>query len=331
MGQGEGHVELGAKDLADPDLRGYCTRYFESVGAAFLPADDGDLCVQIPKDVDKELTDRPFYWMWVETTGETPPESILYLRFDRTSRSSRNAPDGVRPELIAPGCHRLARIEASIARRGMFSTAYERGALLSPHALVIARVSRICDRQRDSLLSFAQNLVTGDVYPYAMDDIATRALHNERPRGSRLLTAPIDTDDLCDRAERFVRAEISSWDERWARDAEHRLQVELKQLRQYFSAQDEERQAPQTPADDRTSTLALRQLREDELRWRCEPRIEIRLTQFALLYLATPPSTPDGTHSDAKRDASPDATTSTVEPQRSSISIEAVRKSSPSM
>jgi len=313
------------------DLRNYCTRYFESVGAAFLAADDGDLCVQIPREIDKELTDRPFYWMWVETMGENPPESILYLRFERSGRAPRAVPEGVRLELIAPGCQRLARIEASIARRGMFSTAYERGELLFPYALVIGRVSCICDRQRDSLLSYAQNLVTGEAYPHAMDDVAKRVLHNERPRGSRLLTAPVDTDELCDRAQQFMRTEVSSWDVRWAVDAERRLQADLAQLHRYFAEQDAERQGEQEPSGDRQPSTALRQLREDELRWRCEPRIEIRLTQFALLYLASPPIASDvsreseqgceGTHP-----AGPDGS-----PQRSSISIEAVRKSSPSM
>ena len=141
----------------EDELLTYCKKYFTCVGASILPSADGSLCVELPRDVDKELTDRPFYWMWVEAMNESPANTILYLIFDK-NHTKMPAIEGVKPELVTPGCYRMQRILLSAKSRGMFAAAYEASPVLTPFALFIVKVSFVSDLRKDFLESYAIDL-----------------------------------------------------------------------------------------------------------------------------------------------------------------------------
>ncbi|PWI58803.1 YqhG family protein [Sulfoacidibacillus thermotolerans] len=294
------------------DLYMYCKRYFETVGATFLPAQEGALCVEIPRDVDKELTDRPFYWMWVEAMNENPPCTILYLTFS-PELEPIDAPERAKPELITPGCYRMMRIYASAKTRGTFASTYESEGKLSPYAIFIVKISLISDRRQDFLESYAIDLTNLQVYGNVMEHLTKRKLQDERPLHAQIFPVPIDMDQIFTLLLQCVRLDVEERDHTWAKDAKKRLENELSKLDHYYLSilsSKEKVHAQQSPKElDRPfektlienaqtnfesttnswSIEAERELRKAELIWRMEPKIEVRPQQIALAYLASAP------------------------------------------
>lgn len=282
--------------VAQRALNDYCERYFKSVGAQIRPSPRDTLTAELPRDIDKELTDRPFYWMWVEAMNEEPPNTVLYLKF-RSNADEIHVPEGAKPELIVPGCYRLLRIYASAKQRGMFGVAYERGEVLTPYAVFVIKVSFISDRRQDFLESYAIDPRDYAIYPNAMDALLRRKLEDERPRAARILSVPLDVSEIFKKLYTRVAADVARRDHRWAKEARTRLQGELTRLERYY----ESLSAPQAVRDDsdarreredeaRAAFAAERELRRAELMWRTEPKIEVHPTQLAYVYLAEPPT-----------------------------------------
>ncbi len=273
----------------------YCERYFRHVGATRKPGPPDVLCVELPRDVDKELTDRPFYWMWVEAMNEHPANTVLYLKFKPESEDA-GAPPQAKPELVVPGCYRMLRLYASAKARGAFATAYETAPVLFPYAVFVVKVSFVSDRRKDFLESYAIDLQTLQVYGDAMTGLMNRTLLDERPQHVRLMAAPIDMDQVFALLLGCVRLDVEARDHRWAIEARQRLELELGRLDAYYTSLPGEQGDSPAPVSDiadvahlALSSAAERELRKAEIVWRTEPKVEVRPLQMALAYLATPP------------------------------------------
>ncbi|MHB1629161.1 MAG: YqhG family protein [Bacilli bacterium] len=264
----------------------YCERYFRRVDALRKPAPSGVLCVELPRDVDKELTDRPFYWMWVEAMNETPANTVLYLKFNPDSADTE-APPGSKPELVVPGCYRMLRLYASAKARGAFAAAYETGGVLFPYAVFVVKVSFVSDRRMDFLESYAIDLQTFQVYSDVIHGLLSRTLLDERPQHARLMATPIDMDKVFALLLHCVRLDVEARDHQWAMDARRRLELELSRLDDYYASL--QGQTRVIDAQHIQSHAAERELRKAEIVWRTEPKVEVRPLQMALVYLAAPP------------------------------------------
>ncbi|MCL6547933.1 MAG: YqhG family protein [Alicyclobacillus sp.] len=130
---------------SEPERIRFCDAYFGAVGAPTLYAADAYREYELPRDVDKELTDRPYYWMWVERTQQTVKPTVLRLAFNPAALARENerlrqqalaeqsqqangpAPQPgwwFRPpaaELITLGSFRLDKIFQSLDIRGRFA------------------------------------------------------------------------------------------------------------------------------------------------------------------------------------------------------------------
>ncbi len=269
--------------MRNDQLYTYCRTYFSLVGATFHPADDFALAVELPRDVDKELTDRPFYWMWLETLRETPPPSYLYLLFDGAPPSpafTALLPERQKPEHVLPGSYRLQKIQQSAKLRGSFAVAYERTdapATLWPSVLMNVKVSLVSDRQKDELHSLLYSVKHSTVKSVDMAHWSAISLLDERPRTTRLVPLPIDFDEAFTRILARVEHELAHRDHRWAKDAAHRLQHELSEMDRYYAS-----------LDDDLRNEAEKQLRVEELTWRIAPRVEVEPVQVAILYRTEP-------------------------------------------
>lgn len=290
-------------------LYNFCRRYFEAVGATFLPSQPDTLRVRISRDIDKELTDRPFYWMWVDAMNETPPDTVLHLLFrdgsndpspparasaatgagtsETGGRGPHAVPGETRPEVLSPGCHRLLRIYASARQRGMFGVAYEKAKLLRPYVIFIVKISYIADRRRDFLESFAIDPEDYTVHRDAMAQLSGMQLEDQLPRGAKISGIALDMDRIFRVLHGHIAARVKSDDHRWARDAKKRLESELQALDGYYAESAELPQPGREHPEGTESRAAERELKRAELSWRMEPRVEVRPTQMALVYLAS--------------------------------------------
>ena len=248
------------------------------VDATLHSADDFALSVELPKEVDKELTDRPFYWMWIETLGETPPPNFLYLLFDDMPPSLQFTSvlkDTQKPERVLPGSYRMQKIYQSAKNRGMFAVAYEPSTHLWPHVLMNVKVSFISDRQKDELLSYLYFVHTNIVKKIDMNQWKGKKLLDHQPSEAKIIPLPISFDHVFSAILEEVQHEINKRDQGWAQEASQRLKKELTELNHYYETM-----------DNKESLEAERQLRKAEITWRMSPRVEVNPFQLALLYLS---------------------------------------------
>ena len=292
-----------ATPWSDEVLEDYCKRYLQAVGARLLPSARGTLCTALPRDVDKELTDRPFYWMWVETMHETPPETVLFLTF-RDDVEASAIPEACKIERIHAGSYRMQRIVASARQRGAFAVAYQRAPIVSPFVLMNVKVSYLSDRRLDRLESYLVDLRDYRIYHEAMSVLTETNLSDERPLETQILAVPMDFDQIFSLVKKTVQRTVALDDHTWSRDASQRLNRELRTLDDYYASLENttrnphSSETPETPEDidpvpetlvTSFSRAAERELRRAELVWRGEPRVEVRPLQVGLLYLADVP------------------------------------------
>lgn len=301
-----------ATPWSDAVLEDYCKRYFRAVGAPLLPSARQTLLAVLPRDVDKELTDRPFYWMWVETMHETPPETVLFLTF-RDDVEAAAIPDACKIERIHAGSYRMQRIVASARHRGAFAVAYQRAHVASPFVLMNVKVSYLSDRRLDRMESYLVDLRDYRIYSEAMSVLGETDLSDERPLETQILAVPVDFDQIFSLIKKTVQRQVALDDHTWSREASARLDRELRTLDDYYASLEDAGSHPETPDEpapreafaalegpadtgagteppvSRFNRAAERELRRAELVWRGEPRVEVRPLQVALLYLAAVP------------------------------------------
>ncbi|KYP80624.1 YqhG family protein [Ferroacidibacillus organovorans] len=267
-------------------LMDWAIRFFDSVNAVRHPSSPNSLRVQLPREIDKELTDRPFFWMWAEAMNENPPETILHLQFD-DAPLPEDLPQDVQKERIALGCYRMLRMEASAKKRGAFAVAYEQGAVLHPYVVFVVKISFVSDRRIDFLESYAISLRDQRVYPDAMTRLARKKLMSSRSPQSQIMSLPLDVDALFQIMFQCTKMDISRKDGMWAVEARKRLTDELSRLENYYKSMENE--TLETNEVQQKSMAGEYELRKAETIWRFEPKIEVRPLQFALVYLATAP------------------------------------------
>ncbi|MCY0876336.1 MAG: hypothetical protein OWT28_08720 [Firmicutes bacterium] len=314
-----------ASGLTPQYLESFCLRYFTGVGATIYPSPPGTLCVELPREVDKELTDRPFFWMWAEAMNENPPNTVLYLTFTEDAVTDV-APAGAKVERITPGCYRMLRIMTSAKNHGAFAAAYESAPVVTPYAVLTVKISYMSDRRKDVLEAFAVDLRDYQITANVMPDLLARQLHDDRPLATKILPVPVDFDQVFSLVMNCVQERVKNSDHTWAKEATKKLQGELAALDQYYASlategaetvvseptptevagvaghakvvqlQDFAQQKNggvakplEEPVVSPLTRAAEQELRRAEMIWRTEPRVEVRPMQCAMVYLAQAP------------------------------------------
>src|SRR5690625_6464776 len=65
--------------MAITDLNHFLKTYFSAHHCELLHAEDGVLTIQLTEEMDRALMNRPFYWHYVKSTGNTGTPMQLTL------------------------------------------------------------------------------------------------------------------------------------------------------------------------------------------------------------------------------------------------------------
>jgi|GEM_PF-2122367 len=283
----------------------FCDDYFSSVDARILMAKEDYREYQLPREIDKELTDRPYYWLWVDQTGQKPDPTILRLAFspdalerenqrlhretlERANSSSESHPSApyFRPpvaELVSLGGFRLERIMDSVMARGRFICVRPkdglRGRPVIPWLLMNAVVSYVCDLTEQNFISLGLCLTNDQIvndFWQAIERIPMGVARWEEVVG------PYDEDAVeagLSRLRDYVGTKLRASPQTWAKEAELRLEEELAQLDLYYGSL-----VAEDGSDSDVLTVEHQQKRA-ELKQRAAPRIDIEVVQVALVGL----------------------------------------------
>ncbi|WP_051662848.1 YqhG family protein [Alicyclobacillus macrosporangiidus] len=289
----------------------FCDAYFAAVGAPVVYEAPFYREYQLPRDVDKELTDRPYYWLWVEKTQKDVPPTVLRLAFEETALERENERlrqqalrdaehQGLtelqrrffRPptaEWINLGCFRLDKIFQSLDRRGQFACVAPRhlppNAVRVPWLMLNLLVSFRCDLTQQEFWSIGVCLVNGQVVERFLPALERLDMVPLDKPAEAFLSGTLSLEQAWQRVARHVERRLAERPHDWADAATRRWLDEREQVRTYYRSI-----LPDVPDQERTLVAAEQARKERELEARMRPRIEVELRQVALVILAERPT-----------------------------------------
>lgn len=287
----------------DAERMHFCEAYFKAVNAIEIRASEGYREYELPRDVDKEMTDRPYYWMWVEKTNQQVPPSVLRLAFTKSALERENArlhkealdraeEQGMNDlqrmyfraptaEYVTLGSFRLDKIYASLEHRGQFAAVMPKtvtsGNLLIPWLMLNIEVSYRCDLAEQSFISIGVCLTNGQIVERFYDMISRIEM---QPLYPMLPWSAEKIQEGFHRAQHHLNRKLAGQKHDWAIDAQARLKSEITQLRTYYRSI-----LPDVPVAEQPLLQAEQKRKEAELTERTQPRIEATVRQMALVGL----------------------------------------------
>lgn len=272
------------------EIQAFCRRYFQAVNATIHHDEPDYLEVELPREIDKELIERPWHWMVVETIYQEVPNTIKHLIFHPDVQR-----EGVeRTEYLTFGSQFLNKLLDSTQKRGSCTCGYQveqtsAGGTLMPVLVTTCKLSLVSDRCRDEIVSYGVHLGSGNVYPDLYERIKGLTFAPHRPHHVQVQSPTLSWQrgyqQICAQIDR----EIREMDHTWALDAEEHLQAEREQLQTYYQSLGLVNADTQSPAEEKAAKAALYEeelrMRLEELEWRCSPKVKVEPFQFAVLYL----------------------------------------------
>lgn len=291
--------------LRSPESRlAFCERYFSEVGAVTTHQSNNYREYTLPADVDKEMTDRPYYWLWMEKMGQEPQPSILRLAFTEEAEQLANTTireraiaaagpslsDIQRQYFVAPkselvnlGSFRLDKIYASCEQRGRFATVMPAETTspdqLVPWLLVNIRVSQRCDITEQSVRSFGICLVNGqriEGFYKMIERIRMKPMHPSLVASKMSVSIRQALDTL----HRTLTDQLVVMPHAWASAAQDRLNKDIIQIQTYYESLRQDFQS-----EDWDNVALERERKIRDVQARSKPRIELDVTQLALIGL----------------------------------------------
>ncbi|WP_126427603.1 YqhG family protein [Brevibacillus marinus] len=254
------------------EVRRYTERYFAAFSAHVLESHPAYFTVKLPEIVDKDIGNRPFYWSWVEKMNIPPQPLTLTFCF-----APEQMPEGKRCEYLHFGSSRLAQIFRSARNHGRYVCLYEQAAAptaarsarrrasapLVPWLNVNLKISFVCDKKRDVLLSYGVNLHQPAIVHNFYPSLRTLPLGPAIPDYFYTLDRQLSLEQAAALVEREVNRFIARQDQRWAEEACARLQEEISILTAYYdNLAESDRPADEQPDDTSTEQQQAEQAAE---------------------------------------------------------------------
>ncbi|QSO53316.1 hypothetical protein JZ785_05440 [Alicyclobacillus curvatus] len=296
---------MKASPMRTPESRmHFCDEYFAAVGAPQVYTAEEYREYELPRDIDKELTHRPFYWMWVEQTGQNVPQTILRLAFSEVAeeRENQRVRDAAlaqaspyltdiqrqyfvapKVELVALGSFRLDKLYDSCLQRGRFASVAPRnhiaGGDLVPWLMLNCLISYRCDITEQSLVSIGVCLENGQYvegFHHMIENIDMSVL-DPRLIQTRM---QVSVKDGLKKIRERLHQKITQANHHWAVEAHTRLTKEIEQIETYYDSL----QYNQTDTE-KVITRAERQRKVHQAIARGAPQIDVEMKQIALVGL----------------------------------------------
>lgn len=336
----------------------YVMRYLEATQCHVMEKTPDYVTVKLSEQADRILTNRPYYWGFVDRTGaeaETmrftfvfdpahmPPEQtpVSYVTSPVSppplaEQTSEAKPDsimqryfGVAPaftgggggigripkEHVNFGSKRLEQIMQAAKLEGQFVYLFDQdgGTLQQAHSSPLRGIQRsvayepwlilnlkvefACDLKREEIHSFGISTVSGQVKPQFMERLQGRNLAPKLPPHIHTMTWRYTLEHAVQLAEQALLIQIEPYDMDWAIDASERLEDELVRLANYYepllkqAELEDKRENMKTEQEEeemkhhKLSIQEQYQMRQNEIRWQFEPRIQVCLMNAAIVHL----------------------------------------------
>lgn len=260
-------------------VRTWTERYLDNYQCQIIESAPTYLITQLSVQADKDLLNRPFYWMYVEKMNMKPNPIQLCLIFD-----TENHPADIKGELLYFGAPRFSKMLQSAQKHGKFVRLYETpkwqpsyspAKPYSPWLGVNYKISYICDQKKDRLCHLGINLLNGEVAELFYETLSERKWSAHIPPNRHIPSLRLSLTEAVGELEFYLEEQIRQEDLTWATEAKERFTAELTQLNSFY---------PENVQQNDELAREKKQ-QEQELVWQYHPRIEISVVNAGLFYL----------------------------------------------
>ncbi|MCR8655895.1 YqhG family protein [Paenibacillus endoradicis] len=300
------------------EIHRFVQRYLEATQCSILEKSPYHFKVKLSPAADRELTNRYYYWSFIDRVNETPETmSFLFVTDDDKyneliestpvvdpvaktfEESSFERAYGLVPKPIARvprehlhyGSGRLEQLFQSTQDNGSYVCLFQEpnAKALHPYASrpytvwlgVNYCVEFSSDRKREEIHSLGISLVTGHCVESFQGRLEQIKLSPRIPPNIHIAKNGIAYAKALSIAEQTIERKLKNYDYRWAEDAQTRLIEELARLASYYEPMLEHAEDDER----REHVRSLIQKREEEIRWQYEPRITVSVINCGLFHL----------------------------------------------
>jgi hypothetical protein len=223
------------------ELYDYIKTYLQAQACELLEDHPAYIKARLSEKADRDIGNRPYYWMFVERTGAAiQPMEITFI-FDEEALE-----EPMRGEMIRFGNPRLHQIFASAKKHGQFIRLYEEienielNQGLVPWLMLNYKISFISDQKKDIFYPVGINLISGKLNPHFDHIITQYKLSPKIPDYHFTLSPIFSISSALKHIEAHIHTYISHEDTKWAEAAHQRLDEEIELLSIFFASDDVE-------------------------------------------------------------------------------------------
>lgn len=215
----------------------YVRRFFIENNCPILRENEHFINVQLTIEMDKKIMNRPFYWKYVESTGDEPNPAQLTLITDKNSLT-----ESIAGEVVHYGSPRLSQLFRLTNELGSFVQMYEKppasqGAaqiILTPWVGVNYKITYSSHRTQETLYSLGINLMTGMIINGFQESISGLDLESAISANTFHLPYTIKPLRALERLDAVIENQIQLDDHTWAEEAKVRQQRDIRVLDYFY-------------------------------------------------------------------------------------------------
>lgn len=270
------------------EIRSYTEKYLKQSQCQIIEAAPTHIITQLSIEADKDLLNRPFYWMYIENMNIEPQPARFCFIFDQDY-----VPEDIRGEYLFYGSTRFKQILTSAQKNGKFVRLYQKPTGFErfhshskpyhPWLGMNLKVSYICDQHKDRITYLGINLFTGEIREDFFSALQTMEWVSRLPEQRHTIRSRLSIPEAVGELEYFLQDQLQSEDCSWANRALERKDAELKQAEAYYP--DVKNDVIVMEDDKLQELMREKKQRQREIVWQYHPRIEVKLINAGLFYL----------------------------------------------
>jgi hypothetical protein len=272
------------------EIRSFTERYLQYHDCHILESGPTHLVTQLSVQADKDLLNRPFYWMYVEKMNLEPTPARFCFIFDP---DPEKRPADLRGEYLFYGSPRLTQLLNSAQNHGKFVRLYQQPSgwdkysyiskPFTPWLSVNFHVSYICDQKKDRISYLGINLQSGEIREGFYQSILNLSWSVKLPAQRHITHPRLTIAEALGELEYYLQDQLQNEELSWADEAKERLDIELDQLEHFY---------PDETAMSEEMWKEKKQ-RQRETIWQYHPRIEVKIVNAGLFYMEQPTIEPN--------------------------------------
>ncbi len=253
------------------DIETFLISYFTSHHCEVIQEEPGILSIQLTIEMDKALMNRPFYWHYIEATGNKGvPKKVTFILDPEKSEE--------KGEWIHFGSPRLQQINNHLSDHAKFIHLFEElnvrtNTMLHPWLLVNLCIMYEGKQKKEELFSIGLNLINGTFIFDMMKKLEDVPLSPTIADRCYTISPLIKINSGFSRIENYIHQYVIQQDHTWANNSLQLLQEEIAMIHHFYENNEEE---------DKQTEM---EKEMEEINSRLQPRITYKVINGGLLYL----------------------------------------------